>query len=580
MISVIVCTYNGSSTIRDTLEGVLKLDYPNFEVLVVNDGSTDHTEEIIKEYPVRLITNSQGGLSTARNTGMYNAKGEILAYIDDDAYPDPHWLRYLAYSYATSDHACIGGPNIPPEGDGFYATCVANAPGGPVHVLLNDEIAEHVPGCNMTFRRDALMLIDGFDPVYRNAGDDVDVCWRIQQSGRTVGFHPSAIVWHHRRNSLKAYWNQQKGYGKAEALLEAKWPEKYNGFGHLKWAGRIYGNGLTLPIKLRKDKVFHGVWGTALFQSVYQPAVGMLNLIPLMPEWYLGTAILGVWASLGFIWSPLLWLWPLVAASILIVIIQATISASRNSSLTSAQRNDIRYKLMIPFLHAIQPIARLNGRIRHGLTPWRKRGVSLKHKFIIVLRPTIFLHWSEQWKPAEEWLTAIEDNLVSMKTRVRRGGEFDRWDFLVRNGLFSKSWGLLTIEEHGAQKQYLKFKCWSKFSTSAWIVLLTLLPIGIIAASVQEWIIVGLITLLELILLSRFFFEKASSMNSLCVGFNMLKGKPGKHRKHKMGKRMVTEVHHGNGHKIGERVNGIEENVPVELNGNGHLVHHVIQPEQ
>ncbi|MEJ7678557.1 MAG: glycosyltransferase family 2 protein [Segetibacter sp.] len=83
------------------------------------------------------------------------------------------------------------------------------------------------------------MEIGGFDPVYRAAGDDVDVCWRIQEAGYTIGFHPSALVWHHRRNSLEAYWKQQYGYGKAEALLESKWPEKYNGFGHLTWVAEF-----------------------------------------------------------------------------------------------------------------------------------------------------------------------------------------------------------------------------------------------------------------------------------------------------------------------------------------------------
>ncbi|MDQ3683434.1 MAG: glycosyltransferase, partial [Bacteroidota bacterium] len=305
-ISVVVCSYNGSATIRDTMEGLQKLDYPNFEVVVVNDGSTDNLVEIIKEYPVRLYTTSNKGLSSARNTGMYKARGEILAYIDDDAYPDPHWLHYLAYAYMNTTHAAMGGPNICPDEDGPIATCVANAPGGPVHVLVTDEIAEHIPGCNLSVRRNVLMKIGGFDPVYRSAGDDVDVCWRIQEEGYTIGYHPSALVWHHRRNSLKAYWKQQKGYGKAEALLEAKWPEKYNGFGHLKWDGRIYGNGLTLPLKIKKDKIFHGTWGSGLFQSVYQPASGFLNSIPLMPEWYFISILFAVVASLGFLWKPLL----------------------------------------------------------------------------------------------------------------------------------------------------------------------------------------------------------------------------------------------------------------------------------
>ena len=62
--------------------------------------------------------------------------------------------------------------------------------------------------------------------------------------GGTLGFSPAAIVWHHRRNSVRAYWRQQRGYGKAEAMLEAKWPEKYNALGHLTWSGRLYGPGL------------------------------------------------------------------------------------------------------------------------------------------------------------------------------------------------------------------------------------------------------------------------------------------------------------------------------------------------
>src|SRR5437773_6641894 len=243
-ISVVVCSYNGSRTIRDCLEGLQKLEYPSFEVIVVDDGSTDATAAIARESGFRLISTEQRGLSNARNTGMEAATGEIVAYIDDDAYPDPHWLTYLAATFLSTPHAGVGGPNIPPPGGGPIADCVANAPGGPVHVLLSDDEAEHIPGCNMAFRKACLKGIGGFDPQYRVAGDDVDVCWRLRERGWTLGFSPAAMVWHHRRNSIRAYWKQQIGYGKAEALLEQKWPEKYNGPGHVRWAGRIYGSGL------------------------------------------------------------------------------------------------------------------------------------------------------------------------------------------------------------------------------------------------------------------------------------------------------------------------------------------------
>jgi O-antigen biosynthesis protein len=211
-ISVVVCSYNGARTIRDTMEGLQRLAYPEVEVIVVNDGSTDATPRIVAGYEgVRLISTENRGLSEARNTGWQQATGEIVAYIDDDAYPDPHWLHYLAYRFMTGDWVGVGGPNIAPPGDGPIADCVANAPGGPVQVLLTDTEAEHVPGCNMAFRREALAAIDGFDPRYRAAGDDVDLCWRLQQRGGRIGFHAGAMDWHHRRNSLKMYWNQQKG---------------------------------------------------------------------------------------------------------------------------------------------------------------------------------------------------------------------------------------------------------------------------------------------------------------------------------------------------------------------------------
>ena len=98
--SVIVCTYNGARTIRETLEGLQLLKYPNYEVVVVNDGSTDQTEEIVREFTdVKLIFTENNGLSHARNVGREAAEGEFVAYLDDDAWPDPHWLDYLAEAF-------------------------------------------------------------------------------------------------------------------------------------------------------------------------------------------------------------------------------------------------------------------------------------------------------------------------------------------------------------------------------------------------------------------------------------------------------------------------------------------------
>src|SRR5437763_2939727 len=194
-VSVVLCTYNGGRVIRDCLEGLRKLDYPNFEVIVVNDGSTDTTAAVLREYDYRVITTENRGLGSARNTGMEAATGEIVAYIDDDAYPDPHWLSYLAAAFCSTTHAAVGGPNIGPPGDGRFAESVANAPGNPTHVLVSDQEAEHNTGWKLDVRTACIAAAGGFDPQFRVAGADVDLCSRLRGRGGTWGFSPAARDW-------------------------------------------------------------------------------------------------------------------------------------------------------------------------------------------------------------------------------------------------------------------------------------------------------------------------------------------------------------------------------------------------
>src|SRR4029453_18307740 len=153
----------------------------------------------------------------ARNPGLEAATGEIVAFTDDDAFPDRDWLRYLAHAFGSTGHAGIGGPNFVPDDAGFVESAVAHAPGGPTHVLLSDEVAEHIPGCNMAFRREALEAVGGFDPQFRIAGDDVDICWRLQERDWTIGFCPGAVVLHRRRRSVRGYLKQTVEPGRGEA---------------------------------------------------------------------------------------------------------------------------------------------------------------------------------------------------------------------------------------------------------------------------------------------------------------------------------------------------------------------------
>jgi GT2 family glycosyltransferase len=477
-ISVVVCTYNGQRTIRDCLQGLLGLQYSNFEVIVVDDGSTDATAAIVRQYGVAPTTTAHRGLSHARNVGIETATGEIVAFIDDDARPDPHWLTYLAATFLRTDHVGVGGPNIAPAGDGVIAECVANSPGGPMHVLLSDQEAEHIPGCNMAFRKAALQAIGGFDPQFRTAGDDVDVCWRLRQAGGTLGFSAAAMVWHHRRNSVRAYWRQQQGYAKAEVLLERKWPEKYNAAGHPHWAGRMYGKGLAQMLG-RRGRIYHGTWGTAPFQVLDQPTPSMLRSLPLMPECYLVVATLVAFSAIGIVWARLRLVLPLLILAVGALVLQAGLGAVR-ASFPSGPRSRVawlRLRSLTAALHLLHSAARLWGRQRHGLTPWRRHG-----------RPGLSVPWrtcttwTECWQAPERRLQQLERAIREAGALAVRGGPYDRWDLQVCGGMLGAIRVLMAVEEHGAGRQLVRVRWRPRYPIPAVVAIVLAAGLSIMAA--------------------------------------------------------------------------------------------------
>ena len=464
-ISVVVCTHNGERTIGTCLDALTRLDYPDYEVIVVDDGSTDHTGAIAHTYHVRVIRTENRGLSQARNTGLSAARGEVVAFTDDDAWPDRDWLRYIAHAFSTTDHVAIGGPNLPPDSRRIVESAVAHAPGGPIHVLLSDAVAEHIPGCNMAFRREALEDVGGFDPQFRIAGDDVDICWRLQERGWTIGFSPAAVVLHQRRCSVRAYLKQQTEYGKAEALLERKWPARYNRGGHLAWAGRVYGE--ALRVGRRRARIGYGTWGSNLFQSIYDRAPSTLRSLPLMPEWYLLLGLLAMLSIVGLFERPLL-PWTdaapvpveviLLTAAVAALTVKAARSAWPASRIAGAPGIGIRGVTTLLFM--LQPVARLVGRMRRGLTPWRRRG----ELAFAAPWPRVRHVWSERWRSQADRVLELERDIHARCMTVARGGDFDRWDLHVRVGPLGAARVRVAVEEHGQGRQLVRYRVWARWS--------------------------------------------------------------------------------------------------------------------
>jgi O-antigen biosynthesis protein len=469
-VSVIVCSYNAERTMEACLTSLETLNYPDYEVIVVNDGSTDRTREIAEGFSYcRMINQDNKGLSIARNVGAQAASGEIVAYTDSDCVADRDWLTYIVARMEEGGLSACGGPNFPPPEDSLVPAAVAVSPGGPTHVLISDAVAEHIAGCNMAFRRDALLALGGFDPVYRAAGDDVDICWRFQDAGYTIGFSPAAIVWHFRRNTVKAYLNQQRGYGKAEALVYAKHPFRFNLFGQAKWLGRIYGDLSAALLLSRQPVIYSGTFGRGLFQTMYEPPSSLTSVLPLTFEWSVAAAGLALAGIIAGGW------WWLLAAPLL-----ATWTMCVNGALKAPidrRFRGLKARALVALLIYLGPLVRGWERLKWRLKTMqtndhgRLAPVDQHARIAWAERAFTLSYWSESGAEKETLLGGLMDFLLPQKYFVVADSGWSKWDLKISRGLWSRALVTVVAENHGSGKRLLRVRCALRTSSFGRVVL-------------------------------------------------------------------------------------------------------------
>jgi GT2 family glycosyltransferase len=451
-VSVVVCTYNGGATLDQCLQSLAALDYPDFEVIVVDDGSTDHTSSILDGQPgVRVVWQPNLGLSAARNAGLTAATGDIVAYTDSDCFADPDWLTQLVHALQKTTAVAVGGPNLAPD-DGWLAACVAAAPGQPTHVLESDQMAEHVPGCNMAFRKEALVAVNGFDTQFRKAGDDVDVCWRLQQAGLWITFAPGAFVWHHRRQTPRAYFRQQAGYGEAEALLRFVHPDRFNGLGVGKWRGVLYGACLH-GLRLGGPTIYRGTFATGLFQCVYHPVPAHWAMIPNTLEWHAVAALVAL--------TALAWPWAGAVAAVMLCLSVVVAGLQAVQAQLAPRHKGPAARLLIAALCYAQPLVRSWSRYRTRLfaygppAPCRDNPPGRRMRLD-------GRHWAAYWGETGVGRTELLDGLVDYLTAHRWGKTIDSgwtdWDV----ELHLHPWTALRVctaqEEHGGCRRLVRVR--------------------------------------------------------------------------------------------------------------------------
>lgn len=240
--SVVVCTHNRSQLLAEACETALAVDYPpeRWELIVVDNRSTDDTPEVARavaaRHPsrVRVVEEAEIGLSAARNRGILEACGEVVAFLDDDAFPEPVWLSALVRALTTEGALAAGGP-VEPLYNGELPSWF-----GPRHlpyITVWDrgtephELAynEYPRGANIAFHRSAFERFGGFNPQLGRKGssllscEETELCLRVERGGGTVLYVPEARVRHRvAAHRITRQWliDRYGAQGRSEAIVD------------------------------------------------------------------------------------------------------------------------------------------------------------------------------------------------------------------------------------------------------------------------------------------------------------------------------------------------------------------------
>lgn len=207
-VSAYVPCYNAERYLAATLQALLKQTFPIAEIIVVDDGSTDSTAQIARQFPVRLVQHDGNkGLAAARNTALRNAQNEFLASVDADVVPSPTWLEELLVTFTDSRIAGAGGVCI----EQFQETAADRWRGlhlvqdlGGEDLTIGPSVNQGLSGFATVFRKAALEEIGGYNELYRTNWEDWDISVRLRAAGYTLIYHTPAIAYHMRRDTVRS----------------------------------------------------------------------------------------------------------------------------------------------------------------------------------------------------------------------------------------------------------------------------------------------------------------------------------------------------------------------------------------
>ena len=227
-ISIIVPAYNAAETLGECLAALLDQSIPRgeYEVIVVDDGSTDATQELVEQYGVHLLTQANQGPAAARNLGVRHARGEILLFTDADCVPVRNWIEAMVAPFV--DPEIVGAK-------GVYRTRQNELVARFVQLEYEDKCGrmrlepyiDFIDTYSAAYRKAVFQKNGGFDPAFPQAsGEDIDFSWRLSRKGYKMVFAPDAVVYHRHVASVLDYVRRKYYVGYWRVLMYRHHPGK------------------------------------------------------------------------------------------------------------------------------------------------------------------------------------------------------------------------------------------------------------------------------------------------------------------------------------------------------------------
>ena len=229
LVSIIIPVKKINDYIHESMDHILALDYPSFEILIF----PDEIDRVHSWLRTRIIASGKVGPAEKRDLAEKYARGKVLAFLDDDAYPKPDWLKKMVHCFRDGEIGAVGGAAITPESDGIlqkvsgavFESYLGAGFARNRYLCIGDHSdCDDWPTVNLLVWKDVFLEVGGFDSSYW-PGEDTKLCLDIINAGYKIKYDPEGVVYHHRRSDLLKHFKQIGSYALHRGYFAKRYPK-------------------------------------------------------------------------------------------------------------------------------------------------------------------------------------------------------------------------------------------------------------------------------------------------------------------------------------------------------------------